>query len=46
MEIGHEEFITVLNDKINMRSRTMKSSDELNKEKGKKTKNKKKQNYK
>ena len=43
MEIGHEEFITVLNDRINMRSRTMKSSDELNKEKGNK---KKKQNYK
>ena len=43
MEIGHEELITILNErdkheKMKEDIRIMKSSDELNKEKGKKTK--------
>ena len=41
MEISHEEFITMLNEKDKYEKmkkdiRTMKSSDELNEEKGKK----------
>ena len=43
MEIGHEELITILNErdkheKMKEDIRIMKSSDELNKEKGKKFK--------
>ena len=43
MEIGHEELITILNErdkheKMKEDIRIMKSSDELNKEKGKKIK--------
>ena len=43
MEIGHEKLITILNEKdkhekMKEHIRTMKSSDELNKEKGKKIK--------
>ena len=46
IEISHEEFITILNEKdkyekMKVDIRMMKSSDELNKEKGKKKKKKK-----
>ena len=48
MEISHEEFITILNEKDKYEKmkesiKTMKSSDELNTEEGKKIKQ---QNYK
>ena len=44
MEISHEEFIRILNEKdkyekIKKDTRTIKSSHELNKEEGKKNKN-------
>ena len=43
MEISHEEFITILNEKDNMKNErrhgTIRSSDELNKIEGKKNEN-------